>query len=95
MSSRVKFLLAVAAAAWSLGTVAQEVTLKVHHFWPPGAMPPTKILQQWCDRLASESRNRLRSESGISESSAIVFPRQRTQSAGGETRAPRHASQRV
>ena len=60
MSSRVKFLLAVAAAAWSLGTVAQEVTLKVHHFWPPGAMPPTKILQQWCDRLASESRNRLK-----------------------------------
>lgn len=39
---------------------AQEVTLKVHHFWPPQAMPPTKILQPWCDTIARESNNRLK-----------------------------------
>lgn len=60
MSARSKILLAAVAAACSLGAAAQEVTLKVHHFWPPGAMPPTKILQPWCDKLASESSNRLK-----------------------------------
>jgi len=39
---------------------AQEVTLKVHHFWPPGAMPPTKILGPWCDKIAAESNNRMK-----------------------------------
>lgn len=39
---------------------AQDFTLKVHHFWPPGAMPPTRILQPWCDKLAAESNNRLK-----------------------------------
>lgn len=38
----------------------QEVTLKVHHFWPPGGMPPTKILQPWCDKIASESGGRMK-----------------------------------
>jgi len=43
----------------SLG-LAQEVTLKVHHFWPPGAMPPTKILQPWCVKIAADSANKLK-----------------------------------
>ena len=60
MSLRSKILVVAVAAACSLGAAAQEVTLKVHHFWPPGAMPPTKILQPWCDKLASESGNRLK-----------------------------------
>ena len=60
MNKRYQLLLAAAAAALSLGAAAQEVTLKVHHFWPPGAMPPTKIVQPWCDKLAADSNNRLK-----------------------------------
>ncbi|MDM4767325.1 TRAP transporter substrate-binding protein [Pelomonas sp. SE-A7] len=49
----------VLGIASSLG-LAQEVTLKVHHFWPPGAMPPTRILQPWCDKIAADSANKLK-----------------------------------
>jgi TRAP-type C4-dicarboxylate transport system substrate-binding protein len=55
-----KTLSALALAAASLAAGAQEVTLKVHHFWPPMAMPPTKILQPFCDKLAADSNNRLK-----------------------------------
>jgi TRAP-type transport system periplasmic protein len=55
-----KSLLVVAAAAVAPFAGAQEVTLKVHHFWPPGAMPPTKILGPWCDKIAAESNNRMK-----------------------------------
>jgi TRAP-type C4-dicarboxylate transport system substrate-binding protein len=53
-------LSALALAAASLTAGAQEVTLKVHHFWPPQAMPPTKILQPFCDKIAADSNNRLK-----------------------------------
>jgi TRAP-type C4-dicarboxylate transport system substrate-binding protein len=57
----VKHSLAAAAALLALGCGAQEVvTLKVHHFWPPGAMPPTRILAPWCDKIAAESNNRMK-----------------------------------
>ncbi|CAG1016496.1 Solute-binding protein [Burkholderiaceae bacterium] len=59
-SFALKFLAAAATASVSLGALAQEVTLKVHHFWPPAAMPPTKILQPWCDKIAADSNNRLK-----------------------------------
>jgi TRAP-type C4-dicarboxylate transport system substrate-binding protein len=54
------FIAAAAAAALSLVAHAQDVTLKVHHFWPPGAMPPTRILQPWCDKIAADSANRMK-----------------------------------
>ena len=50
--------LLVAALARPAG--AQEVTLKVHHFWPPTAMPPSKILTPWCERIAKDSNNRMK-----------------------------------
>ena len=53
----------VAAAAFALAALpaaAQEVTLKVHHFWPPGAMPPSTLLVPWCDKIAKDSNNRLK-----------------------------------
>lgn len=52
--------LALAAALCALTASGQEVTLKVAHFWPPGAMPPTKILQPFCDKIAAESSNRMK-----------------------------------
>jgi TRAP-type C4-dicarboxylate transport system substrate-binding protein len=60
MNTILKHGLAAAAALLALSSVAQEVTLKVHHFWPPGGMPPTKILGPWCDKIAAESNNRMK-----------------------------------
>jgi TRAP-type C4-dicarboxylate transport system substrate-binding protein len=48
------------AAAVALPASAQEVTLKVHHFWAPTAMGPSTILVPWCDRIARESNNRMK-----------------------------------
>jgi TRAP-type C4-dicarboxylate transport system substrate-binding protein len=56
--ARRALMLALATAGFAAS--AQEVTLKVSHFWPPGAMPPTKILQPWCDRIAADSGNKLK-----------------------------------
>nr|WP_316644101.1 TRAP transporter substrate-binding protein [uncultured Roseateles sp.] len=52
--------LVLTAALAMTAASAQEVTLKVHHFWPPGAMPPTKILMPFCDKIAAESNNRMK-----------------------------------
>ncbi len=56
----VRTLLAAAFAAVAIPAAAQEITLKVHHFWPPGAMPPSTLLVPWCDRIAKDSGNRLK-----------------------------------
>ncbi|AKJ27700.1 TRAP transporter substrate-binding protein [Caldimonas brevitalea] len=54
-------LLLLLLAAGLMGSAqAQQVTLKVHHFWNPQAMPPTRILKPWCDRIAAESNQRLK-----------------------------------
>jgi TRAP-type C4-dicarboxylate transport system substrate-binding protein len=60
MKNIIKCAVAAAVATLSLAAAAQEVTLKVHHFWPPAAMPPTKILQPFCDKIAADSANRLK-----------------------------------
>jgi len=60
MKPSFKLLISAAAALLSLSANAQEVTLKVHHFWPPAAMPPSKILQPWCDKIAADSANRMK-----------------------------------
>jgi TRAP-type C4-dicarboxylate transport system substrate-binding protein len=45
----------------ALPAAAQDtITLKVHHFWPPGGMPPNKIVVPWCDKIAAESNNKLK-----------------------------------
>ena len=57
----VRKLLAAALCVAAAPTVfAQEITLKVHHFWPPGAMPPSTLLVPWCDKIAKDSNNRLK-----------------------------------
>lgn len=60
MILKLKYMCALMIAAVSIGSSAQEVTLKVHHFWSPQAVPPSKILQPWCDRIAAESVGRMR-----------------------------------
>jgi len=54
-------LAALGVGAFLAGSsAAQEVVLKVHHFWPPGAMGPTNHLGPWCEKIARESNNRLK-----------------------------------
>lgn len=52
---------ALSAAALMTGVVsAQEITLKVSHFWAPQAMAPTKIIGPWCDKINKESGGKLK-----------------------------------
>lgn len=51
-------LLALAFAAASAG--AQTVTLKVHHFLPPGSTAHAKFIVPWCDKVAKESGGKLK-----------------------------------
>jgi TRAP-type C4-dicarboxylate transport system substrate-binding protein len=53
-------IVVAAFAAAALPAAAQEVTLKVHHFWPPGAMPPSQLLVPWCEKIAKDSGNKLK-----------------------------------
>ena len=60
MKPAIRALVAAAAAALSLPTLAQEVVLKFHHIWPPAAMAPTRVIAPWCEKIAAESNNRMR-----------------------------------
>jgi len=60
MKSRIRFAVLCAGLALAGGALAQEVTLKVHHFWPPGAMPPSTLLGPWCDKIAKDSNNKMK-----------------------------------
>ncbi|MCK0506158.1 TRAP transporter substrate-binding protein [Aromatoleum anaerobium] len=39
---------------------AEEVTLKVHHFLPPGSTAHAKFITPWCDKINKESAGRLK-----------------------------------
>ncbi len=54
------FVPIAAAMSVALPAIAQEVTLKVHHFWPPTAMPPSTLLEPWCEKIAKDSNNRMK-----------------------------------
>ena len=60
MRQVVKLAVAAFLIASALPASAQDVTLKVHHFWPPGAMPPSTLLVPWCEKIAKDSNNRLK-----------------------------------
>jgi len=54
-------LAATAALALASGSLlAQEVTLKVHHFLSPNATSQKLLLGPWCDKVAKESNNRIK-----------------------------------
>lgn len=59
-----KALIAAALSAVSMfaagGASAQEIILKVAHFWPTTALSHQKVLLPWCDKIAKESGNRLK-----------------------------------
>ncbi len=63
MKHVLKSTIVIAAALFAAATLpshAQEITLKVSHFWAPGAMAPTKIIQPWCDKINKESGGKLK-----------------------------------
>jgi len=51
---------AIVLAAAALPAAAQDVTLKLHHIWPPQAMAPVRVIGPWCDKVAAESKGRLK-----------------------------------
>jgi TRAP-type C4-dicarboxylate transport system substrate-binding protein len=52
---------AVLLAAAGFGpTHAEEVILKVHHFLPATAPAHTRFMQPWCERIAKQSKDRLK-----------------------------------
>ena len=61
---KTRFLKVAAAAAlvaaMSPAAMAQEVTLKVHHFLPASSFAQTLFIQPWCDRIAKESNNKMK-----------------------------------
>ena len=60
MTSPIRTLLALAAAALTLPAAAQEVTLKFHHIWNPQAMASVQVITPWCNKIAAESAGKLK-----------------------------------
>lgn len=52
----------IALALWmtALAASAQTVTLKVHHFLPPGSTAHRNFIAPWCEKIAKESAGRLK-----------------------------------
>ena len=48
------------SALVSQPVAAQEVTLKFHHIWNPQAMASVNVIVPWCDKVATESANRIK-----------------------------------
>ena len=54
-------LLAMSALALAGGSAsAQTVTLKVHHFLPPGSTAHQNFMVPWCDKIAKDSGGKLK-----------------------------------
>ncbi len=53
-------VLATLAALLAVPAMAQEVTLKVHHFLPASSFANTLLIQPWCEKIAKESNNRMK-----------------------------------
>ena len=55
-----RFITAVLAAV-ALPAMAQEVTLKLHHIWPPQAMAPVRVIGPCLLYTSPSPRDRTRS----------------------------------
>ena len=56
-----KTLIGIAVATLIAGPAkAEEIVLKVAHFWPATALSQQKILEPWCAKIAAESNSRLK-----------------------------------
>ena len=55
-----KLLAGLVAALIASSAFAQNVTLKVSHFFPPNSMGQKDVLEPWCKRLGEESGGRIK-----------------------------------
>ncbi|MBI3149577.1 MAG: TRAP transporter substrate-binding protein [Betaproteobacteria bacterium] len=53
-------LLSALGLVTALPAVAQEITLKVHHFLPPPSTAHSKFITPWCDKINKESGGKLK-----------------------------------
>ena len=61
MKSRTAANIFVAAIALAAGpALAQEVTLKIHHFLPPKATIQALVFEPWCEKVGKESGGRIK-----------------------------------
>jgi TRAP-type C4-dicarboxylate transport system substrate-binding protein len=60
MKTTFKSLLALGVLTAATATMAQTVTLKVHHFLPAGSAAQTMFIKPWCDKIAAESGDKLK-----------------------------------
>lgn len=60
MKNPLKLALAAAAIALGTSTMAQTVTLKVHHFLPAGSAAQTMFIKPWCDKIALDSGDKIK-----------------------------------
>lgn len=51
---------AAATACFCASVQAEEIVLKVAHFWPASALSQQQVLEPWCKKIAAESDNRLK-----------------------------------
>ena len=51
---------AFTAALASGAALAQEVTLKIHHFLPPRGTIQAQVFEPWCEKIGKESNGRLK-----------------------------------
>ena len=51
---------ALTAALASSVALAQEVTLKIHHFLPPKGTIQAQVFEPWCEKIGKESNGRLK-----------------------------------
>jgi TRAP-type C4-dicarboxylate transport system substrate-binding protein len=56
----VPIAVAVVAALASGAALAQEVTLRIHHFLPPRGTIQAQVFEPWCEKLGKESGGRLK-----------------------------------
>lgn len=60
MKSMQSVVAAVALALVSAPALAQELTLKIHHFLPPQATIHAQVFVPWCDKIGKESGGRIK-----------------------------------
>lgn len=61
MLRKFRYVLGAALLAGAAGAGAQDaVTLRVHHFLPPGSNAHVKMIEPWCAKIGKESGGRLK-----------------------------------
>ncbi len=60
MARRTLFVVCVLALAVPVVQAQPVITLKVHHFLPPGSTTHAKLIVPWCAKIEAESAGRLK-----------------------------------